>query len=402
MSGSLKETGSHQLDITWMLSEEEISEIRQHETAGTNCLLISKAFGNGAWRLEFTSVSFSLSLSERRAHSSNPAADGSTERPAIHIPIFPLRDFDSSTYADTIFIVHQKGHQPLHIFARQTILVSASSHFKTLFKSGFSESTSRKRFDTKKLANSKDDDGSSLSTLVEQELSPFFTSDRASTSERHQTEIIKDNLDSSNEIPSSAEPNPKRIKLDKSAECSEGSIPVHDYEQLLNVINIHEIDFRTYRALIRYLHVPNVPFLPLASTFLVEKSKNPALETPPSVWLGDKFEILENQLDWEVEPCSSHSMYRLADQYDLEDLRELSLGFIVRSLTIENVAYELFSPLSLDYGTVQKPIVEFFVKNWRQVCKTVGWKAVLKQFSLGKLTNGEELMEKIFETMADS
>jgi hypothetical protein len=106
--------------------------------------------------------------------------------------------------------------------------------------------------------------------------------------------------------------------------------------------------------MIAYLHIPIVPFLPLPSNFLIELEEEDRHEeddfdefkTSPAEWLRKQFKKLKNQPEWHVEPCSAHAMYRLADCYNLEDLRDLSLGFILRSLTIKNVSLPLPSFLS--------------------------------------------------------
>jgi hypothetical protein len=36
----------------------------------------------------------------------------------------------------------------------------------------------------------------------------------------------------------------------------------------------------------------------------------------------------------------------------------------MRPCHLEQVSYELFSPLSLNYEAVQKSILEFFLENW--------------------------------------
>jgi hypothetical protein len=102
--------------------------------------------------------------------------------------------------------------------------------------------------------------------------------------------------------------------------------------------------------MIAYMHVPVVPFLPLPSNFLVELQKEDRKEDDdfdkfrksPISWLDAAFWKLSGQLGRGIDPCSPHAMYRLADCYGMEDLRDLSLGFIVRSLTVENVS-RLFS-----------------------------------------------------------
>jgi len=121
------------------------------------------------------------------------------------------------------------------------------------------------------------------------------------------------------------------------------------------LINTKLDSFATYRAMIAYLHVPIVPFLPLPSDFLVELAKTDRpegdpfelVERFPAEWLQEQFDALKGEVDWVVDPCPPHAMYRLADLYNLEDLRDLSLGFIIRSLTIENVSLLFRAPLSL-------------------------------------------------------
>ena len=103
--------------------------------------------------------------------------------------------------------------------------------------------------------------------------------------------------------------------------------------------------------MISYLHTNVVPSLPIASNFLVELAKPDRPEndpfrnfkTSPGAWLHKTFKELPDQYHWNgVDPCSPHEMYRLADCYSLDDLRQFSLAFIVRSLTVENVTLRFF------------------------------------------------------------
>ncbi|GAA5999087.1 hypothetical protein JCM5350_001376 [Sporobolomyces pararoseus] len=313
-------------------------------------------------------------------------------------PDLALKFYDSRTYADTVFVVHGTGRAPLHIFACKPVLISASSHFKTLFESGFSEATSRRRFDVQKLANHKKDDGSSTSAFIDQQLLPFYSSDKDATPQPPANPAPNNNDSNSSKETPSSEPSRKRIKLEEGTgkEVSETGTG-----KLLYVIDVHDTDFRTYRAMTRYLHKPAAQFLPVSSNYLVEHFANDLSPERPLDWLQKQFDALKSPKR-QTKPSSAASMYRLSDLYNLEDLRELSLGFIIRSLTIHNVSFELFSPLSLDYEAVQKPILEFFVKNWSEVRKTKGFNIVLEQFSLGKLAKGKDLMKTIFEMISQS
>ena len=109
--------------------------------------------------------------------------------------------------------------------------------------------------------------------------------------------------------------------------------------------------FTTYRALLAYFHTSLVPFTSLPSEYLVARQEALAehaseegseafeFETPED-WFDAAFYDLEGQKDWHgIEPCSPHSMFRLADCYGIKELRELAKSRILRSLTIDNVSY---------------------------------------------------------------
>ena len=103
--------------------------------------------------------------------------------------------------------------------------------------------------------------------------------------------------------------------------------------------------------MIAYLHTGLGPFLPLTSDYLVAcdqarledaEENQRALRSRVWDWLWEKWGDLDRHRDWEgVQPCTTQSMYRLADRYEMDELRELTLGFIVRSLTAENVSTSL-------------------------------------------------------------
>jgi len=148
--------------------------------------------------------------------------------------------------------------------------------------------------------------------------------------------------------------------------------------------------------MIAYLHTQVTPFFYLPSDLLVTTKKSDDISATIDNLLAKGLKRIvaaakAHPLWYGVTPCSAHAMYRLADRYLLEELKEMSLGFITRSLTPENVrgfsgsdsscatqcsirstslpqvSYELFSPLSLDHEKVQKPILDYFVDNWVSV-----------------------------------
>ena len=113
--------------------------------------------------------------------------------------------------------------------------------------------------------------------------------------------------------------------------------------------------------MLAYLYTTRVPFTALPSDYLVARQQ--AFETheseesdssfdfaSPQLWLRDQFYGLKDQRDWNgIEPASAHAMYRLADCYGIEELRELARDRILRSLTVENVGFNL--SLSHTFGS---------------------------------------------------
>ncbi|GAA5897012.1 uncharacterized protein JCM6883_006551 [Sporobolomyces salmoneus] len=59
------------------------------------------------------------------------------------------------------------------------------------------------------------------------------------------------------------------------------------------------------------------------------------------------------------------------------------------------VAYELFSPLSLDFEPVRERISEYLIKHWKHVKESKAWKKVFEKFGAGELPKGMELMSSV-------
>jgi len=110
--------------------------------------------------------------------------------------------------------------------------------------------------------------------------------------------------------------------------------------------------------MLAYLHTEMVPFTALPSDYLVDRQQALDHESEesdeiftfpsPQTWFYDNFHNLYDQRDWNgIKPCSPHAMYRLADCYGIEHLRELARDRILRSLTVENVS-SFLSVLAID------------------------------------------------------
>jgi len=94
--------------------------------------------------------------------------------------------------------------------------------------------------------------------------------------------------------------------------------------------------------MLAYLHIKTVSFYSIGSNFLVEREKGGNAfrnyENHPELWLEDHFKKKKKITMGEVEPCSPNKMYRLASKYEIEELKSLSLMYITKSLTVQNVS----------------------------------------------------------------
>ncbi|GAA5988048.1 hypothetical protein JCM5350_004153 [Sporobolomyces pararoseus] len=325
--------------------------------------------------------------------------------------------FDNDMSADTVFALRRNSTEAsddeiCYLFALERVLVGASAFFQTLFQS---DTVSEKVLDLQSLPHEVAD----LSNdLVDSELAPFY---QVPTAEREGEQAEQDQssslsppqLDENDPEEASgagdAEPQnsqesderpAKKIKIESSVDPE----PVTPSGRLYRVLDVCGEDFRTYEAMLGYWHCPVVRFLPLASDYLVEYDKRAGTDPDfedARLWPSNWFEKESGPSPFPNarSPCSVYEMYRLGDRLELKELQDYSLDYIRRSLTTENVAYELFTPLSLDFERVRNAILKWFVKNWATVKKTKGFQTVLSKFSSGELSKGKDLMAQIFEML---
>ncbi|GAA5974665.1 hypothetical protein JCM11641_007048 [Rhodosporidiobolus odoratus] len=160
-------------------------------------------------------------------------------------------------------------------------------------------------------------------------------------------------------------------------------------------IHIKNRSYVTYHALLYYLHAKDILFTPSISNDLVKQYEAKAkdagtLPDDKNTWL------IVNALRDDPPPCNLHALYCLADEYLEDELRGLAKDFIVRSLTVENVAYEAFCVLSMDYDDSQQPVVKFLLDNWVKVRDTKASNQVVELLEAGKLPGGGAVFKKIF------
>ncbi|KAI0700040.1 hypothetical protein C8T65DRAFT_658475 [Cerioporus squamosus] len=155
---------------------------------------------------------------------------------------------------------------------------------------------------------------------------------------------------------------------------------------------VRDVAYSTYRAALYYIYTDMILFAPLSSSFLGTSTPSavahqgssvvstPAAlpsEAPPfsgSVVVGPRSRR-EWIAEWErtnpgrIRPPSAKSVYRLAEQLGLQDLKERAFQHIMKSLTVDTVVHEVFSAFSAAFENVRRVEVDYMLEHWDDVRK---------------------------------
>ncbi|KAI0633353.1 hypothetical protein C8Q77DRAFT_1157567 [Trametes polyzona] len=110
------------------------------------------------------------------------------------------------------------------------------------------------------------------------------------------------------------------------------------------VVYVPDFAYRTWEAFIFYTFFGTVSFAPLGS------QTRRSLPAPKP---------------YDPPLCSPKSMYRLAEKYGIEELKELSLRQLETCMENHNVLVELFSSFTLTYAAIQDAEVEYLRAHLR-------------------------------------
>ncbi|PPR05354.1 hypothetical protein CVT24_007968 [Panaeolus cyanescens] len=191
--------------------------------------------------------------------------------------------------------------------------------------------------------------------------------------------------------------------------------PLHHYNHTPKLtIVVRDVAYTTYRAMLYYLYTDNIVFAPLASTFLTVHHESSAVSldgmvsTPAEInqtmtgKLFPPFEQARNRSEWirdwmndnpgRPAPCSAKAIYRLADRFDLAELKERAAQHIIKSLNVDNIAYEIFSPFAATFESIRKVEVEFFLAHWHEIRASQSMRNVWSQIRNGRHPGFEEGM----------
>lgn len=283
-----------------------------------------------------------------------------------------------------------RGLDTWDLWSERSFLEHASPYFRTLFGSGFAESVQR---------SGKRSRTEHASVSVEPgELAPNPMSAWCDSDDEEELE----------------DPQPA------GAETSADDLDCDHYR-----IVVTNAAYTTYRAVLLYLSTGHIAFAPLSSAppVLVEAPSDRGLSAeqedpesvasvtnssshraPPraydSVVLRKRFRgVWAEEYPTLPRPASPKSVYRLAHLLQIAELQRLALASLLNFVTVENVAVEAFSPVSLAYDEVRSQLIDFIVRHWPQVKTSPSWIELSGKARRSEIVGGSVILGELLEAL---
>ncbi|KAF8073868.1 hypothetical protein FPV67DRAFT_1479610 [Lyophyllum atratum] len=178
---------------------------------------------------------------------------------------------------------------------------------------------------------------------------------------------------------------------------------------------VKDVAYTTYLALLYYLYTDAIVFAPLSSSFIVKNRPSTTIASissqpsTPSDAQGhtttQKRSVQQDSAtsrrewiqEWQINnpgrpaPCSAKAAYRLADRFGLRELKERASQHIFKSLTVDNIAYEVFSPFAAAFDEIRQVQVNFFLAHWKDIRASDSMRNVWQQIRNGRHPGFEEV-----------
>ncbi|ORY79272.1 hypothetical protein BCR35DRAFT_352713 [Leucosporidium creatinivorum] len=141
--------------------------------------------------------------------------------------------------------------------------------------------------------------------------------------------------------------------LKLKSKIRKGKIPARGFHSDLQFheVIVTDIAFATYQACLVWIATGHISFAPLSST------------RPPG-----QSRVIGPAVDLDrPQKVSPKSIYRLAEFLSLPELQTLALDSIASQLTVDSVAYELFSDVTAAYDEICDVVVASCAANWSAV-----------------------------------
>ncbi|KAH8918179.1 hypothetical protein BT69DRAFT_1323013 [Atractiella rhizophila] len=268
-----------------------------------------------------------------------------------------LNIFNEPLYSDVAFVFHHGHEQSMQLFSSVALLAGCSEYFRDMFSStGFAES---------------------LSTTQ----NTSYLGDHSET-----TEVDSD---------------------DSDIERDEVPKPLMREASTFKFVNIHHTCYSTYRAAIYYLLSNEIRFAPLKShedarkilEATAEWKKGKSVSNLPQAG-GSADSSAPSILTIEAEcltadplAASPKSIFKLAQAYGVESLKNLATKNILSQLTPHNALLELHSRFSDTYDEVRQIYMQYLVENWADVCNSPVACHVMEQHGSLPYSLVKELLE---------
>ncbi|KAH0832106.1 hypothetical protein J3R83DRAFT_13015 [Lanmaoa asiatica] len=220
----------------------------------------------------------------------------------------------------------------------------------------------------------------------------------------------------------SSSPRSKDVSLMTDPDCSSRvslppETPVVPGPKKMRVL-VGDVAYATYKAVLYYIYTDAIVFAPLSSSFTAAASSRrltvttaPATPSDSQSSLHDGPKVLAHtdnptsRREWikkwqqcrpgRPAPCSAKAVYRLADKLGLLELRERAYQHIQKSLTVENIPFEVFSPFSATFADVRRVQVNYFLEHWSEIRASEAMRNVWRQIRNGRHPGFEEVWPSI-------
>ncbi|THH29432.1 hypothetical protein EUX98_g4746 [Antrodiella citrinella] len=290
------------------------------------------------------------------------------------------------TFIDTKFYAFSqrqassgKGNKPLALFANSTVLRAACPYFDDLLSQrGFEENklvNIDEDYPADRTANNDqyDDDDSDLEEDSEED-------GVAATFEQLDSETAS--LDSSRKFDDTKTSEPKwqqnGCSLSFGAQASDA---VSKTARNGHVIHVSDFAHQTLHAFIFYLYTEDIVFKPLRSS-KTEKSESAVNTVSPN-----------------APSCSPKSLYRLADRYGHQKLKELCEKEIQRQLNEQNIIAEIFSKFSWRYSPIRDMQLDYLCQFCNNDTVNAALPALTAQIAEGSLPHCAEVLNLVMSRL---
>jgi len=271
---------------------------------------------------------------------------------------------DTKLYAFSVKRSSGKVSSPLPIFANSSLLRIASPYFEALLTQGFEENrvvnidgdypADRQPYNDHydyESDSDLDEEEDMVAAVAHLDMTSLEIRDDAD--DAAQKTVAAGSLSSAEALPERSSPKSRRFG---------------------RVVHVSDFAHTTLKAFVFYLCTSEVAFKPLQSTLRTEHS-SAAL-----------------RVSHLAPTCSPKSLYRLADRYGHQDLKELCAKEIQKQLNPQNIIAEVFSDFSWRYSKIRDTQLDYLCRSCDNEVVTGSLPAWMEEIASGSLPHCAEVL----------